>query len=95
MISMIDFMKLENVKVIDVRDDMEYASGHIPNSIHIPLQDLEYRLGELNKEEVYYALCHSGSRSDFACQIANHKGYQFKNILGGIMSYKGALSYDV
>ena len=32
---------------VDVRDAEEYAAGHVPGALHIPLDDLPGRLGEL------------------------------------------------
>jgi hypothetical protein len=35
--------------VLDVRDEKEFAAGHLPRARHIPLRDLEGRLNELGK----------------------------------------------
>ena len=39
----------EDAVVIDVRDQGEYAQGHIPNARHLPLGDIARRSGELEK----------------------------------------------
>ncbi len=38
------------VTVLDVRPAEEYAAGHVPGAVNIPLQELEDRLEELNQE---------------------------------------------
>jgi rhodanese-related sulfurtransferase len=38
-----------NALVLDVREDKEFATGHIPQARHIPLGELEKRLGEIAK----------------------------------------------
>ena len=94
-ISMSDFLSLKNVSVIDVRDDEEYAMGHIPGSIHMPLDTFDQSLFKLNKDEVHYIICQSGARSQFACMIAASQGYKVVNMLGGMNMYKGENSYEV
>jgi rhodanese-related sulfurtransferase/DNA-binding HxlR family transcriptional regulator len=39
------------VTVLDVRPPEEYAAGHVPGAVNIPLQELEDRLQELNNKE--------------------------------------------
>ncbi|MBP7861149.1 molybdopterin-synthase adenylyltransferase MoeB [bacterium] len=78
--------------LLDVRTDAEVAMCQIPNSIHIPLQELPARMLELqdlkesNKELLIY--CKSGMRSLSAQEFLNQNG--FKNVLnltGGIKSW--------
>lgn len=45
------------VTVIDVRPVEEYAAGHIPGAINIPLHELELRLNELSTEQEIVAYC--------------------------------------
>ncbi len=45
------------VTVLDVRPPEEYAAGHVPGAVNIPLQELEQRLGELGKEQEVVAYC--------------------------------------
>jgi rhodanese-related sulfurtransferase len=51
------------VVILDVRTPEEYEEGHIPNSILVPVQELEFRLNELGKDEHYLVVCRSGNRS--------------------------------
>jgi len=45
------------VTVLDVRPAEEYAAGHVPGAVNIPLQELEQRLGELGKNQEVVAYC--------------------------------------
>ncbi|MCW8824790.1 MAG: metalloregulator ArsR/SmtB family transcription factor [Gammaproteobacteria bacterium] len=45
------------VTVLDVRPPEEYAAGHLPGSINIPLKDLEAHLDDLNPEHEIIAYC--------------------------------------
>jgi len=40
------------VTVLDVRPEEEYAAGHVPGAVNIPLQELEQRLEELENQNV-------------------------------------------
>jgi len=43
--------------VVDVRPPEEYAAGHVPGAVNIPLKDLEQRLKELPREQEIVAYC--------------------------------------
>jgi rhodanese-related sulfurtransferase/DNA-binding transcriptional ArsR family regulator len=45
------------VTVLDVRPSEEFAAGHLPGAINIPIHELEKRLGELPKRKEVVAYC--------------------------------------
>jgi ArsR family transcriptional regulator len=45
------------VTVLDVRPPEEFAAGHLPGAVNIPIQELEKRLGELPKRKEVIAYC--------------------------------------
>lgn len=49
--------------IIDVRTSGEYASGHLNNSVNIPLSALSSQLGKLKKDKPVITCCASGMRS--------------------------------
>ena len=57
----------ENAIILDVREMNEYSSGHIVNSVHIPLSNLKTRISELNKykNQKIIVSCRSGNRSSW------------------------------
>jgi phage shock protein E len=72
-----DFNKLikEGAIVIDVRSESEFNSGHIQDSINIPLQLLPSKLEVLKAKNIKIIVCcASGMRSGSACGIMKAKG---------------------
>lgn len=73
-----DYQKLitEGGIIIDVRTKGEFASGHIKNSINIPLDNLAQNLTKLkDKNQPIITCCASGMRSRMAKNILKNKGY--------------------
>jgi rhodanese-related sulfurtransferase len=81
----------ENVEVLDVRETHEVALGKIPNALHIPLGQLLTRLNELDRDKTYIVVCHSGGRSALACEWLSERGFQVKNMIGGMMNWEGEI----
>jgi rhodanese-related sulfurtransferase/TusA-related sulfurtransferase len=80
----------EKVTILDVREPAEYAFGHIPGAINIPLDELEKRFEELNRDEEIHVVCRSGNRSDFAAQQLTEKGFKnVKNVIPGMKDWTG------
>ena len=50
-------VKAGNVVVLDVRPEDEFALGHVPGALNIPVQDLKRRLAELPKDQEIVAYC--------------------------------------
>jgi rhodanese-related sulfurtransferase len=75
----------EDLLLLDVREDSEYAFAHIKGSVHIPLQQLPQRLGELQPTQKLVVICHHGVRSQHACQFLEYSGFNnLYNLQGGI-----------
>ncbi|WP_423802361.1 sulfurtransferase TusA family protein [Neobacillus sp. SAB-20_R2A] len=80
----------DNIILLDVRESAEYAFNHIPQAISIPLDELDERLSELNKEDEIYVICRTGSRSDFAAQKLAEQGFKkVRNVLPGMSKWTG------
>lgn len=79
----------EAIVILDVREQDEWESGHIPDAKHIPLMELPTRLEELNPEDEIIVVCHSGGRSHHACEYLAHMGYNVVNMLGGMSVWRG------
>ena len=62
------------VGVLDVRRDDEWADGHIEGALHIPLHDLEERLAELPRTELWVH-CASGYRAAIAASLLDRAGH--------------------
>jgi len=69
--------------LIDVRTQEEWEEGHEEEALHIPLGELEERIGELPKKPLAI-ICHSGGRSAAACAFLSSLGFDACNIVGGM-----------
>jgi rhodanese-related sulfurtransferase len=83
----INLINRNNALVLDVREDAEFASGHIVDAKHIPLAKLPERLNELNKykDKPILVNCQRGMRSAKACDILRKAEFkQVHNLQGGL-----------
>jgi glyoxylase-like metal-dependent hydrolase (beta-lactamase superfamily II)/rhodanese-related sulfurtransferase len=62
------------IVVIDVRRNSERQASHIKGSKHIPLHELEGRLGELSTEKIYWVHCAGAYRASIAASIIQNAG---------------------
>jgi rhodanese-related sulfurtransferase len=76
--------------LLDVREDDEWAAGHVPGATHIPLGELGTRTGELPQENAIYVICRSGMRSARAAQALTGAGWQAVNVAGGMQDWAAA-----
>lgn len=78
------------VTVLDVREPAEYAFGHIPGAVNIPLGELEDRINEIEKDKEINVICRTGNRSDLAAQKLTEKGYKnVNNVIPGMSKWDG------
>ncbi|MCW4011695.1 MAG: rhodanese-like domain-containing protein [Candidatus Bathyarchaeota archaeon] len=61
--------------ILDVRTPVEYSEGHIENAVNIPVDALETRLNELNKDDEILVYCRTGNRSSTAIEILDEAGF--------------------
>jgi rhodanese-related sulfurtransferase len=83
----------DDALVLDVREDKEFAAGHIPKAKHIPLGKLASRIQELEKHKGKPILvtCRSGQRSARACGMLKKAGFEtVYNQAGGIIAWERA-----
>jgi rhodanese-related sulfurtransferase len=72
-------------RLVDVRTPGEFASGHIPGAINIPLQELQGRLRELEPKDATVVLyCRSGHRSGNAARLLKGAGFGAVHDLGAM-----------
>jgi rhodanese-related sulfurtransferase len=78
--------------VLDVRtpEELNGPLGKIDGAINIPVQELEQRIGELNKykDKEIAVICRSGVRSHKAALILNKNGFKAVNVAGGMIQFR-------
>lgn len=73
--------------LVDVRDPSEYAAGHVPGAINLPLADLRRRHGELPRDRDIWLLCGVGQRAYYATRFLAQSGFRAANLSGGYTTY--------
>ena len=66
----------DDLLVLDVRDDDEWAEAHIPGSVHLPYGELPERQSELPRDRAIAAICSGGKRSGLAASILQREGFE-------------------
>jgi sulfur-carrier protein adenylyltransferase/sulfurtransferase len=86
----------QSMVLVDVREPAEFATGHLPQAVNVPLGQIERELQRGNptlpRDRTLVFLCRSGARSLKACAFARRSGYE--NILqleGGLLAFKDAV----
>jgi NADPH-dependent 2,4-dienoyl-CoA reductase/sulfur reductase-like enzyme/rhodanese-related sulfurtransferase len=73
--------------VLDVRSRAEFAAGHIPNAINIPVDELRSRLDELPRDRPLVVYCQVGQRGYLAMRLLLQAGFRASNLSGGLKTY--------
>ena len=79
----------EPMQVVDVRTPREWAGGHVPGSINIPVGELPVRAKELRRDVAVVTMCESGYRSMIAASLLEQEGVEpLANVTGGMAAYR-------
>jgi rhodanese-related sulfurtransferase len=73
----------QGVRVVDVREPDEYADGHVPGAILVPLQTVPDNVDAFRGDGPTYVICKSGGRSMRACEFLDDQGVEVINVAGG------------
>ena len=80
----------EGAVLLDVRTPEEYAEGHIPGSVNVPLQSIDkVASAAADKDKTVFVYCRSGARSSQAVAFMKQMGYTEVHNIGGILDYNG------
>lgn len=86
------FRETEGALLLDVRGEDEYAEGHIPGSLNIPLQLLPTKRGlPEDLDTPIFVYCRSGGRSRRAAAFLEKLDYSNVKNIGGIMDWNGEI----
>jgi sulfur-carrier protein adenylyltransferase/sulfurtransferase len=82
--------------LVDVREDAEFAAGHLEGALHIPLGQLPQRLAEIDPQADPVFICRSGGRSMAACQIALRANIRSPaNLEGGMLAWAAGIDPSI
>ncbi|MGH3322562.1 MAG: rhodanese-like domain-containing protein [Streptosporangiaceae bacterium] len=80
----------DDVTLLDVREDDEWAAGHLDGAAHIPLGQLPGRVNEVPSGGQVLVYCKSGGRSAQATAFLQHAGVDAVNLDGGVTAWSRA-----
>jgi hydroxyacylglutathione hydrolase len=81
----------KKLQLLDVRRPNEFAGGHAPGSVSVPLAHLEEELSSLDRTRPVAVMCQSGYRSSAAVSIlAKHGFKEVYNVVGGYAAWSSA-----
>ena len=80
--------------ILDVREDAEWAAGHIDGAVHVPMMrvpnQLAYEPGEIETGRTIVVVCAHGGRSAQVTHFLTQHGYDAVNLVGGMHAWAGS-----
>jgi rhodanese-related sulfurtransferase len=87
----VDQVPDSGVYLLDVREDDEWAAGHAPGAVHVPMQEIPMRMGEIPLDETVVVTCRMGGRSSQVTAFLRAQGYdEVVNLVGGMQAWHAA-----
>jgi rhodanese-related sulfurtransferase len=92
---MVDLLKRarsRDVVVLDTRPASEYAAGHIPGALSVPVHELQQRLRQLPRNKEYVAYCRGPYcvYADRAVEMLRNSGRRARRLRGGLPEWRAA-----
>jgi hydroxyacylglutathione hydrolase len=77
--------------LLDVREPDEWADGHAPGALHMPMREVPGRLGELPRDRPIALICRGGPRSSLVGSVLLAHGFtRLVNVWGGMTGWMEA-----
>ncbi len=70
----------EGALLLDVRSPQEFAGGHLPGAVNVPVQELLFRMDEIGQGRKVVVYCRSGARSAVAAKLLQSEGHEVLDI---------------
>jgi rhodanese-related sulfurtransferase len=78
----------EKIRIVDVRSPEEFAEGHIPGAVNLPLDGLELAATKLDQNALYVTACgKGGGRSAGGAGLLCRLGFQAHWLCGGTFGW--------
>ena len=82
------FDKLDQIQLVDCREQNEWDAGRVEGAVHIPLNAIMAGAGtDLDPQKPVVVICRSGNRSELATMMFQARGFQAHNLEGGIEAW--------
>ena len=90
---LIQNQNLDEMEILDVRQDWEYEQGHLPGARLIPITELVDSFDSLDRKKPVVVYCRTGSRSMAAAEYLSANGLSdVTNLSGGFVSWSGGVA---
>ncbi|MGH9550196.1 MAG: rhodanese-like domain-containing protein, partial [Terriglobales bacterium] len=76
--------------LLDVRSPIEFETEHIPDSINVPLDELDSRCEEVSRKGRLIVICRSGKRAERGAFTLMGRGFQPSVLEGGLLAWRKA-----
>ena len=76
--------------ILDVREDDEWAAGHIAGSTHVPMSEIVHRVADVPDADPLLVVCRVGARSAQVTAWLRGQGRDAHNLEGGLLSWTAA-----
>jgi rhodanese-related sulfurtransferase len=88
--------RLDEIQLVDCREQYEWDAGRVEGAVHIPLNTLMAGTGpELDRAKPVAVICRSGNRSELASTMLQARGFDAHNVEGGMEAWEAAgLPFD-
>jgi rhodanese-related sulfurtransferase len=81
--------RLEEIQLVDCREDHEWEAGRIEGAIHLPLNQIMAGAGkDLDHDTPIAVICRSGNRSELATMMLQAQGFDAHNVEGGMEAWE-------
>jgi len=77
----------DGTTILDVREDEEWAVGHIAGSTHVPMSQIVRRVAEVPASDPLLVVCRVGARSGQVTAWLRAQGRDASNLTGGLESW--------
>lgn len=74
-------------ELIDVRSASEFAAGHLPGAVNIPLEQIELRTSDLAMDRPIVLVCQGGTRARMAEELLVGRGRELIVLEGGTKAW--------
>ncbi|SUI98762.1 sulfurtransferase TusA family protein [Sporosarcina pasteurii] len=82
----------QNIVLLDVREEAEYAFGHIPSAKSMPLNTVDEQMNQVDQSSDVYVICRTGNRSDLVAKKLTEAGFSnVYNVVPGMSEWNGTI----